>query len=128
MRDNGAIFMLPRSTRPTRDGSNAARPETPGFWRKLCRYAVSSSVSGLTDRLRHAPYVAQAFAASMRLILSLLSPQHNFLRRITTKSALISAFVYKQQPLVELALKTPLHHIDEQALLHQYISQVVGAI
>ncbi|MCL6360390.1 hypothetical protein EXT49_10150 [Pectobacterium polaris] len=30
--------MLPRSTRPTRDGSNAARPETPGFWRKLCRW------------------------------------------------------------------------------------------
>ncbi|MEI7136956.1 hypothetical protein, partial [Pectobacterium atrosepticum] len=53
--DNVVIFMLPRSTRPTRDGSSAARPVTPGFRRELCRYAVPSSVSDLTDRLRHVP-------------------------------------------------------------------------
>ncbi|GKW09015.1 hypothetical protein PEC301889_34970 [Pectobacterium carotovorum subsp. carotovorum] len=47
--------------------------------------AVPSSVSDFTDRLRHVPDVAQAFAASLRLILSPLSPQHNFLRRITAK-------------------------------------------
>ncbi|RRO25517.1 hypothetical protein DMB84_000180 [Pectobacterium aquaticum] len=29
MRDNTVIFMLPRSTRPTRGGSNATRPVTP---------------------------------------------------------------------------------------------------
>ncbi|GKW16076.1 hypothetical protein PEC301937_20250 [Pectobacterium carotovorum subsp. carotovorum] len=89
----------------------------------LC-YLVARARLGTaqTPLARDPKLLAQAFAASMRLILSLLSPQHNFLRRITTKSALISAFVYKQQPVVELPLKTPLHHIDEQALLYQYIS------
>ncbi len=111
VRHNTDIFMLSRSTRPTRDGSNAVRPETPGFWRELCRYAVPSSVSGLTTAcdtitrpingarpsgqhtccsktsLTFLSDVAQAFAASLRLILSPLSPQHNFLRRRLTKSA-----------------------------------------
>ncbi|RLM18219.1 hypothetical protein BIY28_18855 [Brenneria goodwinii] len=51
----------------------------------------------LTDRLRHVPDVAQAFAASVRLILSLLSPQHNFLRQVTAKSVMAPTFVYKRQ-------------------------------
>ncbi|MBN3168784.1 hypothetical protein H5A22_05640 [Pectobacterium brasiliense] len=44
MRDNTVIFMLPRSTRPTWDGSSAARPVTPGFRRELRRCAVPSAL------------------------------------------------------------------------------------
>ncbi len=89
--------MLRRSTRPTQ-GAQSPPPCEPWLPAKLCRCAMPSSASGLTDRLRHAPCVAQAFAASMRLILSLLSPQHNFLRRITPNlTCALALFVDKRQ-------------------------------
>ncbi|AFI91403.1 Hypothetical protein W5S_3329 [Pectobacterium parmentieri] len=59
VRHNIVIFMLPRSTRPTQ-GAQSPPPCEPWLPAKLCRYAMPSSVSGLTDRLRHAPCVAQA--------------------------------------------------------------------
>ncbi|RUR91945.1 hypothetical protein KHDHEBDM_03695 [Pectobacterium polaris] len=40
--------------------SQSPSPCEPWLLAKLCRYAMPSSVSGLTDRLRHAPDVAQA--------------------------------------------------------------------
>ncbi|WP_216712934.1 hypothetical protein, partial [Pectobacterium wasabiae] len=58
--------------------------------------AVPSSVSGLADRLRHVPYVAQAFAASCGsseasyLLSIIFTPDHG-------KNRESSRLVYKEQ-------------------------------
>ncbi len=108
MRYNTAIpcYLVASARRRAAQSPPPCEPRLPA---KLCRCAIPSSPSGLTDRLRHAPCVAQAFAASMRLILSLLSPQHNFLRRITPNLTCTLALFVDKRPCERGAFNTDGH-------------------